>query len=183
MRRRHLEDFTARRATGHTLPVTVHAGGVPLRGTIQWTDDGSLQIFGVPKQNHPDQQAAHLCTLDQYVDQADPNPDVTFTVKVAQYDANRDQLSWVRAAYLATFAALGWHYIFRPVMDPYRAQYREPGAATTPWPAQARRPDTAVPHRRIGGGWPYPTTQDFGHRPAIGSVLSARTANPHVAVA
>lgn len=132
VRRRHLEDFFIhRRATGRTLPVTIHADGIPLRGTIQWTDDGSLQIFGVPRQNHPDQQAAHLQTLDDYVDRADPNPNITFTIQ-AQYDANRDQLSWIRAAYLAAFAALGWRYILRPSMAPYRAQFREPATATLP---------------------------------------------------
>lgn len=48
-----------------------------------------LQIFGVPKQNHPGEQAAHLPTLDDYVDRADPNPAITFTVQ-ASFDANRD---------------------------------------------------------------------------------------------
>ncbi|MEU2610616.1 hypothetical protein ABZ570_03370 [Micromonospora sp. NPDC007271] len=36
VRRQHLEDFFIhRQATGRTLPVTVHAAGIPLRGTIQ----------------------------------------------------------------------------------------------------------------------------------------------------
>ncbi|MEV0131769.1 hypothetical protein AB0H83_25320 [Dactylosporangium sp. NPDC050688] len=133
VRRRHLEDFfTHRTATGRTLPVTVHAAGIPLRGTIQWTDDGSLQIFGVPKQNHPGQQAAHVQTLDEYVDRADPNPDLTFTIQTPRYNADRDQLSWARAAYLAAFAALGWRYILHPVMAPYRIQFREPATPTVP---------------------------------------------------
>ncbi|GAB3831725.1 HNH endonuclease [Dactylosporangium cerinum] len=146
VRRRHVEDFAAGRATGHTLPVTVHADGIPLRGTIQWTDDGSLQIFGVPQRNHPGQQAAHLRTLDEYADQADPNPDVAFTIQGDRYDANRDRLSWVRAAYLAAFAALGWHYIFRPIMNPYRAQFREPDRAIAP--IQVLRDRTAPADQR-----------------------------------
>jgi hypothetical protein len=147
VRRQRLEDFfTHRQATAGTLPATVYAGGIPLRGTVQWTTDGSLQIFGVPQQNHPDQQAAHRQTLDGYVDRADPNPDLALTIHIRQYDANRDQLSWIRAAYLAAFAALGWRYILHPVMHPYRIQFREPATATVP--VRVWRDRTAAPDQR-----------------------------------
>ncbi|MEV4130586.1 hypothetical protein AB0J72_00255 [Dactylosporangium sp. NPDC049742] len=95
---------------------------------------------------HPDQQAAHLHTLDDYVDRAEPKPDLTITIHTRQYNANRDQLSWFRAAYLAAFAALGWRYILRPVMDPYRIQFREPDTATVP--VRVLRDRTAAPDQR-----------------------------------
>lgn len=85
--RRHLEDFTHRRATGHTLPVTVHADGIH---------------YAAP--------------------------------------------SWIRAAYLAAFAALGWHYIFRPVMDVYPSS----SANRTPavMPVRVFRDRTALADQR-----------------------------------
>jgi hypothetical protein len=44
----------------------------------------------------------------------------------------RAQLSWVRAAYLAAFAALGWRYVFLRCLDPLRAQLAAPTANVLP---------------------------------------------------
>ena len=176
VRRRHLEDFFIhRRATGRTLPVTIHADGIPLRGTIQWTDDGSLQIFGVPRQNHPDQQAAHLQTLDDYVDRADPILNITFTIQ-AQYDANRDQLSWIprrlprrlRRTRLALHPATEHGPVPRSVPRTRHHHSARPVRATAPPPpisaascsSTTRRPPRSRRHLRPT---PHPAAR---HRPA-----------------
>lgn len=44
----------------------------------------------------------------------------------------RAQLSWLRAAYLVAFAALGWRYICISHLTPPRAQLADPGATLLP---------------------------------------------------
>jgi hypothetical protein len=107
------------------------AGGIQLRGTAQWTDDGVVQLFGVPKQNDPKVQAAHFEVLDGFVDSRDPNPDMSFTVHL-NYDETRARYSWIRSAYLAGFAGLGYSYVFRDVMQPIRDQLAHPGDMILP---------------------------------------------------
>lgn len=124
VRRADVHDFVRSKVTGRTLQVTLHADGIPLRGTAQWTAKG-VQIFGVPKQNDPRIQAAHFKALDAYVESGNPAPNLSFTVH-PRFDEARARLSWIRAAYLAAFAALGWSYILRPVMDPVRDQLKNP---------------------------------------------------------
>lgn len=128
--RSQAEDFVRGRPTG-PLPVTFHAGGIPLRGTAQRTEDGGIQAFGVPRQNDPKVAAAHWQALDEYVDRKIQNPDVSFTLHTV-YDEARARISWIRSAYLAAFAGLGWSYILRPVMQPIRDQLTEPESAILP---------------------------------------------------
>src|ERR1022692_895759 len=51
----------------------------------------------------------------------------SFTVHT-RFDEARARLSLIRAAYLAAFAALGWSYILRLVMQPIRDQLKNPTA-------------------------------------------------------
>ena len=44
----------------------------------------------------------------------------------------RARLSWVRAAYLAAFAALGWRYICMPYLAPLRTQLADQDAMLFP---------------------------------------------------
>jgi hypothetical protein len=129
-RRADADDFVRGRATSRVLPVTVHADGIPLRGTAQWTENG-IQIIGVPRQNDPRVQAAQRRALDAYAESGDPKPSISFTVHTRFNDA-RARYSWIRSAYLAAFAALGWSYILRPVMKPISDQLRNPTAEVLP---------------------------------------------------
>jgi hypothetical protein len=130
VRRLDAEDFARGRVNGRVLPATFQVDGIPLRGTAQWTE-GGLQLFGVPKRNDPKVQAAHFQALDAYAESGNPNPNVSFTIHT-RFDEARARLSWIRSAYLAAFAALGWSYIFREVMDPFRDQLKQPDAQIIP---------------------------------------------------
>lgn len=145
-RRADTEDFLRGRVTGRALPATVYANGVPLRATAQWTGE-SIQIFGVPGQNDPKVQAAHFEAMDAYVDSRDPNPNISFTIN-GRYSEARARYSWIRSAYLAAFAALGWSYIFRPVMKPITDQLRDPTAEVLPT-YMFRDPSAQPDFRRI----------------------------------
>jgi HNH endonuclease len=130
VRRLEAETFARGEANGPVLPATFHVDGIPLRGTAQWTEDG-LQVFGVPRQNDPKVQAAHFEALDAHVESANPKPDASFTIHT-HFNEMRARLSWIRSAYLVAFAALGWSYIFRGVMEPIRNQLKQPDAQIIP---------------------------------------------------
>jgi hypothetical protein len=127
--------------------MTSYVDGIPLRGTAQWTDNG-VQLFGVPKQNDPKVQAAHFEALDAYVESGNPRPNHSFTVHT-RFDEARARISWIRAAYLAALAALGWSYIFRGVMDdPYRKQLQQPESKILPTYV-LRDPNASPEERRV----------------------------------
>jgi hypothetical protein len=124
------EDFLRGKVTGRQLRATAQVDGIPLRRVAQRTEDG-VQMFGVPKRNDPRAQAAHFKALDAYVDSGDPKPNHSFTIHT-RYDDTRARLSWIRSAYLAAFAAFGWAYILRGVMDPIREQLQKPDERIIP---------------------------------------------------
>jgi hypothetical protein len=128
--RAKVSDFFSGRMTGRPLPMTSYVDGIPLRGIAQRTSDG-FQLFGVRKQNHPDVHAAYFAALDAYVESGNPPRDHSFTIQTP-FDERRARISWIRAAYLAAFAALGYRYILRDVMKPYRQQLEEPDAELVP---------------------------------------------------
>ncbi|MGY6655356.1 hypothetical protein ACXIZN_24660 [Amycolatopsis sp. TRM77291] len=140
------DDFMRGRVTGRALPMTSYVDGIPLRGTAQWTENG-VQLFGVPKQNDQRKQVAHFEALDAYVESQNPKPNHSFTVHT-RFDEARARISWIRAAYLAAFAALGWSYIFRDVMDQYREQLKQPGTEILPTYI-LRDPDAPPEGRRL----------------------------------
>lgn len=45
---------------------------------------------------------------------------------------DRARASWIRAAYVVGFAALGWRYVLQPAFDPLRAYLRDPTQSTLP---------------------------------------------------
>ncbi|WP_343448823.1 HNH endonuclease [Micromonospora oryzae] len=145
-RRADIEDFVRGRMTDRALPAIVYADGIPLRGTAQWTE-GGVHVFGVPSQNDPKVQAAHLRAMDAYVDKRDPNPGISLTIN-GRYSDTRARYSWIRSAYLAAFAALGWSYIFRPVMRPVIDQFKDPTANVLPT-YMFRDPSAGPDFRRI----------------------------------
>jgi hypothetical protein len=124
------DDF-ARGKPGRSLPATFNANGVPLRGIAQWADSGGIELIGVPRQNDPEVQAAHFDIFNEYVDRKDLHPRLSFTVHT-YFDETRARYSWIRSAYLAAFAGLGWTYILRSVMQPIRDQLASPDEEILP---------------------------------------------------
>jgi hypothetical protein len=103
---------------------TSYIDGIPLRGTAESTENG-ISLVGIPEQNNPKEQAAYLQALNSLGEDAHPSPRFSFTIHT-QFIEARARLSLIRAAYLAAFAALGWTYILRPVMQPVRDQLGSP---------------------------------------------------------
>ncbi|MBM7787600.1 hypothetical protein [Tenggerimyces flavus] len=144
-RQREVVDF-ARGMASAMVSVTIHADGVPLRGEARWSDRG-LEIFGVPQRNNPMEQAEHLRTLDAFVERGTPNPSVVITTDM-HFEEVHVRLSWVRSAYLVAFAALGWSYVLRDVMQPIRDQLMRSDERILPT-NMLRDPDAPPNKRRM----------------------------------
>jgi len=56
---------------------------------------------------------------------------ISFSPRI-RVDQARASVSWIRSAYLAAFAVLGWHYALQEVFEPLRAQLKADKAATLP---------------------------------------------------
>jgi hypothetical protein len=139
------DDFARGRAGGD-LPVTAYADGIPLRGTATWTEEG-LRIVGVDKQNDDRELAKHIEALAGFANLRDRQPNFSFTVRT-RFDEPRARYSWIRSAYLAAFAGLGWTYILRHALRPVRAQLANPEAEVLPTYV-FRDPEGVATSRRI----------------------------------
>ncbi len=136
---KYFDAHAARRSVIHNLAMgrdprrevraEFDAGGAVIRGYVSHGPQGVI-MRGVPDQNSNEQVAAHVRELDQMWD---GGSDPVFTVKATEkFVAWRAAVSWVRAAYLASFAALGWSYAFRPELDPVRHQLMNPDSESLP---------------------------------------------------
>jgi hypothetical protein len=97
------------------LDATITVADMPFRATIHGGREGML-ILGIPKQNNP-------ADLDAMFESFGDRLGEGHEMHVAFRDTFRIrtvQLGYVRAAYLAAFACLGYAYIFRPALDPIR---------------------------------------------------------------
>jgi hypothetical protein len=143
--REALHDFLAGRGPDRALDAEFTVGDdITIHGDIRHADD-ALLLFVVPNNNHPKHLEELTRTLDTWAagDVANARGRYRLTRRVS---VMRARLSWVRAAYLAAFAALGWQYVFQPYLDPLRAQLADPAASLLP-PLALFEPD-ASPERR-----------------------------------
>jgi hypothetical protein len=99
------------------IPAVFEAGGVEIRGEAQNTGSGWF-LEGVVKQNHPERLTAHENAL-RAATESDEAAGLKFKIK-QNFSSRRADLSWIRAAYLAAFSALGWSYILQPALSPVR---------------------------------------------------------------
>jgi hypothetical protein len=113
-----------------------------LRGNIHRAGDGFLMV-GAPKANDPKIVEEAVRALER---KAANGTGGRFGFRLTERMLPvRAQLSWVRAAYLAAFAALGWRYVFLRYLEPVRAQLADPAAKLLPPLAMV---DPAAPRDR-----------------------------------
>lgn len=145
----HMERAEAFRRFGSDEPlrhldITLTVAGIPNRGSMYFGPGGIL-MFGNPKQNHPDDIAKFTESFGDLVNAGHPMQ-VTFRDTFHQRTA---LLGFVRAAYLAAFAVLGYAYIFRPVFEPIRAALNGADDESLVLPV-LRRGDGRADDRQIG---------------------------------
>jgi hypothetical protein len=116
---------------GRPLPVRIAGDEVSAQGTAEWKEN-ELVLLPRRRQNHPDViEALRRQVHDAASQQEGPAPSFSFTV-LEEYDPARANISRIRSAYLAAFAAFGWCYILRPELDPVRAQLADANAELLP---------------------------------------------------
>lgn len=109
IRERWIDAMTGVRITPFGGEHTV--GGVTAR-VETWSGPGQIGIAYVPKQNNPNEHEVYKQAVSDPENTANHlNINPGFTWDLAD-------LSFVRAAYLASFAAFGWSQIFRPAFLP-----------------------------------------------------------------
>jgi HNH endonuclease len=128
-RREAMHNFFAGRSSGRDLRAEFAVGDVKIKGNIDSTS-GAILLSVVPKANNP-RDVAEMCrTLEAWAAEGvGGRIGFRFAERVSLTSA---RLSWVRAAYLAAFAAFGWRYVFLSCLNPLRAQLADPPANILP---------------------------------------------------
>ena len=142
-RREAMHDVLAGRAPDRTLRADIEVGNIVTRGNIRRLGD-SFMLVGVPKANNPRDVVEATRTLEAWTSEPGNGGRIRFRI-TENVLVERARLSWVRAAYLAAFAALGWRYVFLPHLNRLRAPLADPTASLLPPLALV---DPAAPRER-----------------------------------
>lgn len=117
IKRAEVHNLLLGRGTNRPVRAVFLADGIPVRGEVQSSGSGWF-MQGVPKQNDPTITEAHERALREASERGEaPQFKFTITERFAPHQAD---VSWIRSAYLAAFAALGWRYILQAALDPVR---------------------------------------------------------------
>ena len=109
------------------LPGTMEFAGLKQNVLFQ-SAGGSLFIVGSREHNAPENQQSIEREWAQK-SQLEASDDLRFTVALAKsYKQKEALIGWLRAAYLVAFAALGYRYIFNPIVTVVRQQLANPSA-------------------------------------------------------
>lgn len=121
-------DFATGATGGRSLRAVVDYGTIKQTSNVR-RDGDTWTVLGVPKADPPGTPEAVGEAFDAWRAAHDGNP--TFNLTLAEtYSRQKAQLSVVRAAYLALFAALGYRYVFGSAFHALRDQF----TATDPAP-------------------------------------------------
>ena len=131
-RREEIHDLLAGRDPGRDLRAEFAVDGITMRVKLDGADD-ALRLTVVDKANNPKDVAAATNSLDAWAASAE-QPGGRVTLRLTDRTSlTRAQLSYLRAAYLVAFAALGWRYVLGlPHLNLLRAQLADPDAALLP---------------------------------------------------
>ncbi|MBI4183137.1 MAG: HNH endonuclease [Proteobacteria bacterium] len=102
-------------------------GGIGANVEAEWSADGKLSIAGVPETNAPGALDHLNAELTRRWREGRGWPTSSLSVRFRhQVSPRRASVSWLRAAYLAAFASLGYRYAFRKEVDLVRKQIQQP---------------------------------------------------------
>ena len=104
------------------MKARISAVEVPVRMSVA---GNGILMFGVPAATHPATQSAVVADFE-----AASGPhgwqDFRFSVQFRPFSPKRAAASWLRSAYLAFFATLGYRFILRPELDQVRQRIKNP---------------------------------------------------------
>lgn len=130
-----------------STPVRVRLGEHVLRANLVANGDG-MSIIGVPAANPPEISQRLGDEFERLCEGGEPTD---FTVNMTfeqRFNYRMALVGWLRAAYLAAFAALGYRYIFHPKLRLVRQQLASPSAVLIE-NFSVTVPDASVTTRRM----------------------------------
>lgn len=108
--------------------IRTDSGSMPIR--LRSNEKG-FTLIGHEKAGIPKEKEA---LLEQFkrASETDSWKDMTLHLDFPTYSPRRENVGWLRAAYLAAFAKLGYGYILRPHLDVVREQINRPNEELIP---------------------------------------------------
>jgi len=123
---RRMSDFAEGRSE---LDIAFEVHGRSVNATAAIRGD-AISVVAAPKRTNPAAQAAFISEMQRLaVTKASPvKGSVVF--RVGPLDARRERAAWLKAGFLIAFAAWGYRYALRPILNRIRAQIAEPDSPT-----------------------------------------------------
>lgn len=111
-------------------PVKLTLGHKRVNATFSFGPKG-VQIFGAPKHNSPKGHEEFFAEFATYVG---PSPDFRLVVEFHRdrFDPARAAVSWLRAAYIVTFAKFGYRFILDTAFRDVRQKIQQPKSQLLP---------------------------------------------------
>ena len=99
--------------------------------TTKTTFGDKIEVVEVSGKSNPACSEALAREFEEFVtsNTTDWSVDVSYT---SRHDPWREQVAWLRAAYLTVFALLGYNYILRSELNPIRDQFNQPDERIVP---------------------------------------------------
>lgn len=104
-------------------PAEFSVGSLKQRVEV-YRSSGGLLILGLPKNNPPETTRRIRQAMERMISRQGHSFTISFSKET--YSEPHECVSWLRAAYLAAFAALGYRYILRNSLNLVRQQIFEP---------------------------------------------------------
>lgn len=96
------------------------------------SSEAATRVVGLGDQNPPGRTDQLREILEDAAQRGAPMPKFTLSFPQFSYSRGRASVSWLRTAYLAAFAVLGYRYVLRACLEPVRAQIRKPEEEALP---------------------------------------------------
>lgn len=111
--------------------VRIRMSDVELNVSVEGSDEGML-VQGL-KENNPEGRTSELKdVLESAYQQQSGMPDLHMSFPLDRFSVKRAVASWLRAAYLASFAKFGYRYILHDTLTCVRRQIAEPNTELIP---------------------------------------------------
>jgi hypothetical protein len=133
-------DFAAGNLREIKAAISTEAGRVPVRLSRKGSN---IQAAGVVKAVHPDVHKNVMGDFESRVTGRNAD-DLKFSIEFRSFSMKQAGVSWLRSAYLAFFATLGYRFVRRPELDVVRDKIKNP-EQDEPSTFRVIRPESAEP--------------------------------------
>ena len=124
-----MQDFASGNSA-RPVDANITIGGIRVRAERYDQPHGMIiSAIQNPRANNPRDLAALQDYFNNLADTDELTVQISTQFRRAEWRAN---VSWVRSAYLATFAFFGWSWVLNPTLTPIREQLKDPSTERLP---------------------------------------------------